>query len=88
MWRTAGKERAAPAPMPINASGTPMSTQKIRRRMLQDPEPFARLRMLTVLRCGSHFRFWPTSSVAGVWPARKLSGDKLPSMPVEHHGRI
>jgi hypothetical protein len=31
---------------------------------------------------------WPTPSVAGIRPARKLSGDKLPSMPMEHQERI
>jgi hypothetical protein len=32
--------------------------------------------------------FWPTPSLASIRPARKLSRGKLPSMPVEHHGRI
>src|SRR5579871_1439906 len=37
MWRTAGTESAAPALMTINASGTPMITQTIRRRMCKLP---------------------------------------------------
>ncbi len=31
---------------------------------------------------------WPNSAIIRIRRARKLSGDKLPSMPMEHHGRI
>jgi hypothetical protein len=39
-------------------------------------------------RCSAHVRNWPDSAVTDTDRARKLSGDKLRSPPMEHHGRI
>jgi len=33
-----------------------------------------------------HIPTLPDSAVSSIRRARKLSGDKLPSMPMEHHG--
>jgi hypothetical protein len=38
-------------------------------------------------RCESNVSYWPDSAVSGIHRVRKLSGDKLPSPPMEHHGR-
>src|SRR5215813_882903 len=50
MLRTVGKERAASAPTRIKARGIP--TQKMRRRILRELQPSARLHMVAV--------FWKT----------------------------
>jgi hypothetical protein len=36
----------------------------------------------------SDFVLWPDSAVAGICSEQQLSGDKLPLMPMEYHGRI
>src|SRR5215813_3066426 len=46
MLRTVGKERAASAPTRIKARGIP--TQKMRRRILRELQPSARLHMVAV----------------------------------------
>jgi hypothetical protein len=33
-------------------------------------------------------RLWPDSAVSSIRRARKLGGDKLPSLPMKHDGRI
>ena len=37
---------------------------------------------------GKNGRYWPKAAVTANWPERQLSGDKLPSMAIEHDGRI
>ncbi len=32
-------------------------------------------------------RYWPNASVPCIRPTRQLSGDKLPSMPMQRHAR-
>src|SRR5215470_8182755 len=44
--------------------------------------------VLTRRPSDQHRRSWPDSSVAGIHSGPKLSGDKLPSVAVEHYGRI
>jgi hypothetical protein len=47
-----------------------------------------KLHCLSVPGRGRDVGSWPDSSVTAIHWARKLSGDKLPSTPMEHHGRI
>ena len=70
MRRTVGKEWDAPALMRFKASGAPMSTQKMRPRILQDPSRFAGPRMASSSPMWEPLPFGPlVRSVRGLWSA-------------------
>ncbi len=50
--------------------------------------PHLRYQFRRAFESGKNGRYWPNASVTAIRRARKLSGDKLPSMPMGYYGRI